>query len=290
MSGIRADRAGDTGAVPTLGLRRRRRWRASAWRAVRFLARPRVLAALAAVALVIAGAWMWLRSSSVVAIRQVTIVGVQGPDAGAIRVALRRAARGMTTLNLDVATLRAAVKRYPEVTSVSASTEFPHGLVIDVGEYLPVAEVLVDGDPIYVSGDGTLSRGGPGPMHQLPVIPLPVPPGGTTLTEGGALAVVHVLAAAPWQMLAHIQEATNSAEHGVVVALRQGPSIYFGGPGELRAKWSAALAVIGSPSAGGASYIDVTDPQRPAAGVPTTASTTTPGGSLSSDTSTTPVG
>jgi hypothetical protein len=100
------------------------------------------------------------------------------------------------------------------------------------------------------------------------VIPLAVPPGGTSLTEPGALAALKVLTAAPYRLLGHIQQATNSAAHGVIVNLRNGPSVYFGDPSELNAKWAAVVAVLSNPASAGASYLDVTDPRRAAAGIP----------------------
>jgi hypothetical protein len=107
-----------------------------------------------------------------------------------------------------------------------------------------------------------------------------VTPVGNRLSEPGAPQIVRVLATAPWQLLAHIRRAAHTAQHGVVVSLRGGPSIYFGDLAGLRDKWLAAEAVLSSSGSAGASYIDVTDPQRPAAGVRTTpASTTTAGAS-----------
>ena len=42
--------------------------------------------------------------------------------------------------------------------------------------------------------------------------------------------------------------------------------MYFGDAPSARAKWLAAAAVLADPGSAGASYIDVTDPVRPAAG------------------------
>jgi hypothetical protein len=50
------------------------------------------------------------------------------------------------------------------------------------------------------------------------------------------------------------------------VQLRSGPSVYFGDSADLDAKWLAATEVLADPGSAGASYIDVTDPSRPAAG------------------------
>ena len=54
--------------------------------------------------------------------------------------------------------------------------------------------------------------------------------------------------------------------HGVIVQLRDGPQLYFGQMTQLRRKWDAALAVLQDRSSAGASYIDLSDPQRPAPG------------------------
>jgi hypothetical protein len=61
---------------------------------------------------------------------------------------------------------------------------------------------------------------------------------------------------------------TTIAQHGLVAQLQNGPAVYFGDAADLDAKWTAATRVLGDPNQGaaGASYIDVTDPERPAAG------------------------
>jgi cell division protein FtsQ len=211
------------------------------------------------------GGWLWLRNSSLVAVQRVTVIGQSGPEAGAIRAALMRSARGMSTLDVQVSQLRMAVSPYPEVKDVQVATHFPHGLSIRVVEQLPVAVVNVGGRPMAVGSDGTL-------LHQvssgtsLPVIPLAVPPGGPRLTDPAAKRAVALLAAAPYQLLAKVSQVTTVSGHGLVAQLRDGPSIYFGPPTQLRAKWIAATEVLADPGSVGASYIDVTDPMRPAAG------------------------
>jgi cell division protein FtsQ len=235
-----------------------------------------VLGALLALGLVLAVGWLWGRNSSLVAIRQVTISGVSGSHAARIDAALRRAARGMTTLNFNAATLDAAVHRYNEVRSISASTHFPHGLTIRVDEQLPLAEVVVSGRPVVIASDGNLIQPPPRGDHRLPVIPLgALSTGASPLSEPGVLDAVRVLAAAPWQLIPHIRQAANSADHGVIAILRNGPRIYFGDATGLRAKWLAAIAVLSSHRSAGASYVDVSDPQRPAAGVSAAATTST---------------
>jgi cell division protein FtsQ len=225
----------------------------------------RVIAAAAAVLLLLGGAWLWLRDSSLVAVEKVTITGVSGPNAGQIRGVLTRAARNMTTLNVRTGQLRLAVAPYPVVKDIHVSTQFPHGLRIRVVEQLPVAALEAGGRSIAAAGDGTV-------LHDvstasLPVIAVPVLPGGSEITERPALDALAVLSVSPRRILARIAQVSTQPVHGLVVALHSGPSIYFGDGSDLAAKWIAATEVLADPSSAGATYVDVTDPARPVAGV-----------------------
>jgi len=239
---------------------------------------PRLIAALVAMILLATGAYFWLRDSSLVAVQRVQVTGATGPDAARIRTALEAAARNMTTLDISMGQLRTAVEPYPDVKSLDVSTQFPHGMRIRVVEQMPVAIVLEAGRRLPVAGDGTLLHDLT-PASSLPVIPLRVPPGGPRLT-GKALSEVRLLAAAPYQLLPRIDGVSDGGVHGLVAQLRDGPSIYFGDGRRLVAKWSAATAVLATSGSAGAVYVDVTDPNRPAAGAGTdsSASTSTAGG------------
>jgi cell division protein FtsQ len=227
-----------------------------------------VVGAVATLALV-GGAWVWLRDSSFVAVKRVTVVGVSGPEAGSIRQALDLAAHNMTTLDVRLGQLRTAVAPYPVVKDLRVSTQFPHGMRIHVIEQLPVGAVLAAGRTIAATADGTLLRDVP--PGSLPTIPLASIPGGSHVTDPSALDALTLLAATPQRLEARITQVTTTPSHGLVVQLRSGPVIYFGAPTALGAKWVAATEVLAAPSSAGAAYIDVTDPARPAAGVGTQA-------------------
>ena len=227
--------------------------------------RLRVAAAVAAVLALLAGGWLWLRDSPLVAVRQVTITGVSGTDAERIREALTVAARNMTTLDVRLGQLRMAVAPYPVVKDVRVSTRFPHGMRIDVLEHLPVGALAAGGRAIAASGDGTLLHDVP--TGHLAVIPVPVLPAGAQVVDPSARRALALLAATPRRLLYRIAQVTTSPPHGLVVQLRSGPEVYFGESSELAAKWDALAAVLADPTSAGASYIDVTDPARPAAGV-----------------------
>jgi cell division protein FtsQ len=220
------------------------------------------------------GGWLWLRHSPLVSVDRVTVTGVSGAQAEQIRAALTNAARGMTTLDVRTATLRAAVSSYPVVKGLRVSTGFPHDLHIAVSEQLPVAVVTVGTRQVPVAPDGTLLDEGEA-SGSLPTLALKAMPGGSTIEDPIARLELRVLAASPPAMLTRITGVSANYWHGVVISVRQGPSLYFGGGDRLAAKWQAAMAVLSAASTAGASYIDVTDPQRPAAGPANASSATT---------------
>ena len=96
--------------------------------------RLRVVLVVAAIAALLALSWLWLRDSSLVAVKRVTVSGASGPDAGAVRAALVSAARNMTTLDVRMEQLRSAVAPYPVVKDLRVSVKFPHGIAIHVVE------------------------------------------------------------------------------------------------------------------------------------------------------------
>jgi cell division protein FtsQ len=231
---------------------------------MRGVASVRRVLGVVALLLALVGGWLWFRSSGLVAVSHVTVVGATGPDAGQIDAALTRAARNMTTLDVRMSELRTAIAPYPIVKDVRVSTQFPHGIRIRVIDETAVGAVTVNGSSIAVAGDGVLLHDVS--ARSLPAIPVRVPPGGTRLSDPSALAALAVLAAAPPRMLSHVSDVTMTQEHGLVAQIKDGPSLYFGGATELALKWQAADAVLADPGSVGALYIDVTDPARPAAG------------------------
>jgi cell division protein FtsQ len=240
---------------------------------------PRRLIGIVLGLAVLAGAWLWLRDSSLVAVRRVTVTGERGPDARRIRSALMLAARNMTTLDVKLGALHTAVAPYPVVKSLRVSTQFPHGMRIKVIEEIPVGEIVMGAHAIAVASDGTLLHDA-GSVPHLPTIELRSLPGADRITDRDGLEIVALLAAAPYQLLSHLSQAASTAGHGLVAQLRNGPSIYFGDANRLAAKWIAASAVLADGGSDGAQYIDVTDPERPVAGAsgsPASAAGTTTG-------------
>jgi cell division protein FtsQ len=223
------------------------------------------LALAALLAVVAGGGWLWLRDSSLVAVRNIRVTGLSGSAAPTIRSSLEQAARSMTTLHVQVGKLRAAVASYTVVKDLQVSSQFPHGLRIHVVEQLPVAALDVGGGRIAVAGNGTVVRGMPAPAS-VPTLPLASLPNANRVTDRTTLLELTVLDAAPPQLRTHVAR-IGYGPRGLTIWLRNGPQLFFSDTSLLHAKWDAAVRVLAEPSAHGASYIDVRIPGQPTAQV-----------------------
>jgi cell division protein FtsQ len=232
------------------------------------LRRPRVTPILAAAVLVLAVVigvgWLWFRSSSLVSVRQVEVTGLSGPDVGEIRSALDTTVKQMTTLTISDVRLKKAIAGYGPIAGVRVSTHFPHGVTIHVDETIPIATISDGGRQVAVDGAGLLLLGDS--TRGLPALSVAPAATGGQVAGASTRAVLSVLQAAPFQLLAHLKSARMTAAHGVTVTLRNGPEIYFGATTQLPLKWRAADASLASSYSAGAAYIDVSAPMRPAAG------------------------
>jgi cell division protein FtsQ len=223
-----------------------------------------VLVAMTVVVAVLAGVYVfWLRDSSLVRVERVHVSGASGENAAAIEHRLTAAARGMTTLDVDVDALRNAVAAYPSVRSVQADASFPHTLNIVVSERVPVGLLTAGRRAVPVAADGTMLPGSR--TKALAAVPVPALPSGPRLTNPPALRAVRVLAAAPPALRARVDEMANG-KGGLRATLRGGGTVVFGATNLLTAKWMAAAAVLRDPGARGAKYLDVRIPRRPVAG------------------------
>ena len=223
----------------------------------------------AIVALMLAGAlgagyFLWLRDSSLVAVTEVEVEGVSGPDQEEIGVALRRAARDMTTLHVRPERLQEAVAGFPIVETVRADAGFPHSLRIEVIERPPTLVVSAGDREVAVAADGTLLPGVEAP-EKLPRLVVDQIPAAERLA-GEALDQALVLGAAPTELRDLIEGISYTEEVGVQLEMPGGLELRFGSGARALAKWTAAAAVLADPKLESATYVDVGVPERPAVG------------------------
>ena len=228
-------------------------------------ARPplRAIVAFTVVVAVLAGAWLWLRDSELVAVREVTVIGVSGPDATRVRDALEAAAHDMTTLHVRHGELRTAVEPFPTILRVDTDADFPHRLRISVHERNPVGAIVAGGQRVPVAADGTLMRDTT--SAGLPEIAAKAAPAGGHAADPAVRRAIGVLAAGPPSLRARVRR-VFVGPRGWTLPLRNGPTLYFGGSDRLEAKWVSAVIVLADPTSRGALYVDLRLPERPAAG------------------------
>jgi cell division protein FtsQ len=235
--------------------------------------RKLVVVALAIAILLTALFYGWVRDSSLVAVRDVQIIGLTGPDAPRLREQLKQVALEMTTLHVREDELRQAVATEPTILALRATPDFPHGLRIDVLENHPVAAISVPGSGVVpIAGNGTLMPGAKtssavpelrvqGAARLSRVSGAPV-----RLNDDRAAALLRVAAAAPEALLRRAQTIEQRSGEGIVVTLRNGPVVIFGDDSRLPDKWRGAAGVLASSDAAGATYVDVRIADRPVAG------------------------
>jgi cell division protein FtsQ len=223
----------------------------------------RILAGVLVALCALTGGWLWVRDSSLVAVRSVTVTGLSSAEAPQIAGALRVAALDMTTLHVREDALRSAVSEYPSVKRVAADADLPHKLVIRVGERAPVAAIDAGSGRVPASSDGLVLRGMT--ASGLPTLRVRSAPGSGRVTDRRTLGALVVAGGAPRQLRGRI-ERLFSGPRGLTLDLRDGPELVFGSGSDVQRKWLAAVRVLADPSSAGATYLDLRVPERVAAG------------------------
>ena len=225
--------------------------------------RRRIALALLLIAALTAAYMLWFRNSSLVAVEDVKVTGLEHAS-DQVAAALTAEAEKMTTLNLDVARLERAAESYPTVHSISADPSFPHGLEIEVTERIPVATIGAE-EGLAVAGDGTVLSGLAADELKLPALAVENAPAEGRL-DGGALAQAELLGAAPGPLLATVKSTAVDRKKGLLAVLAGGIELRFGDLANAEAKWAAAAAILADPKLDTLSYIDLRVPGRPAVG------------------------
>jgi cell division protein FtsQ len=223
----------------------------------------RILAGVLVAGCALAGGWLWVRDSSLVAVRDVRVLGLASAEGPQISSALRTAALDMTTLHVRKDALLAAVSQYASIKGLDVETDLPHKLSIRVRERAPVAAIQSGGATVAASGDGLVLRGMR--AQGLPTLRARSAPAGARVTDRETLAALGVAGVAPRELRARI-ESLRSGPRGLTLDLRNGPDLVFGSGADAARKWMAAVRVLADPSSAGATYLDLRVPERVAAG------------------------
>jgi cell division protein FtsQ len=226
--------------------------------------RGRLLGVVALLAALAAGYFLWFRDSSLVAVSDVEVVGVQSGEREVIVEELTRAAEQMSTLHLDAGRLEEIALGFPTIESIATDTSFPHGLRIEVAERPPRVVVRSGEQQAALTADGSVLPG-VDPPDGLPVLDLNEVPAQGRL-GGEPLEQALVAGAAPAELAPLIETVSYDDEIGVEVVLRGGIPVRFGTGARAREKWRAAAAVLADPKLDALTYLDVRVPERPSTG------------------------
>lgn len=210
----------------------------------------------------------WLRDSSLLAIDEVEVEGLSGPDGPAIAATLTKSAEGMTTLNADPDALERSVAGFPVVRGVDIDTGLPNSATIIVTETPPAMVARVDGDEdsdVPVAADGTVLPGASTDGLDLPVMNLAEAPSGDELADA-ALEQALVIGRAPKPLRPLIETVDYSTGEGVTIGLEGGVRLEFGAAERAASKWDSASAVMADPDLTQLASIDLRVPDRPAVG------------------------
>ena len=171
----------------------------------------------------------------------------------------------MSTLEVNLAALRAAVAPFAVVREVRASPSFPHTLDVRVVEQLPVAALLAAGARTAVAADGIVL--GPALLSAglRPSARASARAPGSASREADVRDALTCSAPPRTRCAAQVAKALRG-QAGLTLAMRNGCSSYFGDATRPHAKWRALEPVLADESSPGASYVDVRLPERPAAG------------------------
>ncbi|GAB4248329.1 MAG: hypothetical protein Kow00122_05750 [Thermoleophilia bacterium] len=214
--------------------------------------------------------YFWLGSSSVFAVRRVSLPVTRHVTEAELREAVRAVA-GVNLLRLSPADVERRLLLIPYVRSARVYRRFPDMLEVQVTEFEPVARVQARDGKRWVIGEG--GRVLEPATEAMADLPLFVPAGETWPRVGGTAPpqVVEALPILPllrdpgvWFADQAVARILVSDVGELVLVLAPGGEVRLGEPAELKAKLMAAAEIIDRYSREGRSleYVDVHVPSR----------------------------
>lgn len=217
-----------------------------------------VIIAIVFIGTVLAG--LWLIRSPVLSIRDVAITGSDQSDPGAI-VAEIGMGHGTPTIDVDVATISAAIEADPWVASAAVDVSWPGGLSIAVTEHVPIASILAADGWVQAALDGSVVPGS-GLLADAPKIEIDTGPvsAGYAIANPLIIGALEFVEALPVDLAS---DATVGTDGEGLVAVVGGHEIIIGRPVDLATKATVVATILDTELVDGA-VINVIAPLRPA--------------------------
>jgi cell division protein FtsQ len=224
------------------------------------------IAVIAAAFVVAAGLGVLTLYSPFLDADHVRVTGTLELDAAQVRAAAGMQ-RGDALWFVDEAAAARGVEQLPWVRNAEVARDFPDTVRIRVREYTPVAYVRTAADAVVlVADDGrAIARVATPPVGTTEIVGVRRAPEVRELLSPPEAA--NVVADMPPELARHVV-AVDVAAEGLALQLAddeitRGGTIRLGGPGDLRAKFAAALAVLSANGGEPFDYIDVSTPSMP---------------------------
>ena len=235
------------------------RSRARRWATWRFL-----LAAAAVLAALAAGAWVLL-ASSLLAVREVGVVGADRVDRDTV-VELASGTVGTPLARVDPDAVAAAVASLPLVKEVDVVRAWPHTLEVRLVERVPVMAVPADRTFRLVDADAVVVAEVSSAPPDLPLVRLAAQPlrggdvtSGSAATGAALVAAADVVAALPDELRVDVAQVAVTTPDDVRLELRDGDEVVWGSPADSELKSRVVQALRGQE----ADVYDVSAPLTP---------------------------
>jgi cell division protein FtsQ len=212
------------------------------------------------------GAYIGARQTGVFALDRIQVAGAPPATAAKIRAALRPYV-GVSLVRFDRHDAARRLASVSEIADARFDRDFPHTLKVRVHLERPVAVLRRGADAWVVSSTArVLQQLEKRPYPRLPRIWLPASTGisvNSTLGGAGAMGVAAVAPLRPLHLAADVRQVLVG-EGELTLMLSSGAELRLGDSGDLRLKLAIAKQIL--PLTAGATYVDVSVPERPVAG------------------------
>lgn len=225
---------------------------------VRTRRRRQLQLGIAAFVVVVLGGAVVTAYSPMMALRHIEVVGAHTVKAAQVRQALA-GELGKPLPLVHSADVRHALDDFRLIESYSTQLEPPSTLVVRIIERTPLAVVKAGSSYELVDQAGVVLQAGATAQAGFPIITLPA--GHQPDASAGFAAAAAVIAALPPQLQSTVTAASATSANNVVLALRGGKQVVWGGVGDMQLKTQVLQALL--KGARDAHVYDVSSPTAP---------------------------